>query len=325
MSQSAPKQRQVPVAPEPRIHSSSFLRRFVKQWEVQLMVIPGVILVFIFSYLPMYGVITGFMDYDLFTGSRIWENPWVGFKHFEAFFNAPEFERLIRNTLVISLLKFFIGFPAPILLALMLNEVRHMFFKRTVQTLTYLPHFLSWVIVAGLTMSMLSTENGSVNMLLKGAGLISEPINFLGMKEYFWSILISANVWKEIGFNSIVFMAAIAGIDPALYEAADIDGASKFKQIFKITLPCIMPVVIIFMILAIGNLVNAGFEDILLLATNPVLRPVSDVIDTYVYRVGLGTHRYSYAVAIGLFKAIVSVTLLTIANYLARRSGNSLW
>ncbi|GIO92674.1 sugar ABC transporter permease [Paenibacillus lactis] len=289
------------------------------------MVIPGVILVFIFSYLPMYGVITGFMDYNLFTGSRIWENPWVGFKHFEAFFNAPEFERLIRNTLVISLLKFFIGFPAPILLALMLNEVRHMFFKRTVQTLTYLPHFLSWVIVAGLTMSMLSTENGSVNMLLKSVGLINEPINFLGMKEYFWSILISANVWKEIGFNSIVFMAAIAGIDPALYEAADIDGASKFKQIFNITLPSIMPVVIIFMILAIGNLVNAGFEDILLLATNPVLRPVSDVIDTYVYRVGLGTHRYSYAVAIGLFKAIVSVTLLTIANYMARRSGNSLW
>lgn len=325
MSQSAPKQRQAPVTPEPRIHSSSFLRRFMKQWDVQLMVIPGVILVFIFSYMPMYGVITGFMDYNLFTGSRIWENPWVGFKHFEAFFNGPEFERLIRNTVVISLLKFFIGFPAPILLALMLNEVRHMFFKRTVQTLTYLPHFLSWVIVAGLTMSMLSTENGSVNMLLKSVGLINEPINFLGMKEYFWSILISANVWKEIGFNSIVFMAAIAGIDPALYEAADIDGASKFKQIFNITLPSIMPVVIIFMILAIGNLVNAGFEDILLLATNPVLRPVSDVIDTYVYRVGLGTHRYSYAVAIGLFKAIVSVTLLTIANYMARRSGNSLW
>lgn len=325
MSQSAPKQRPATVTPGPRIHSSSFLRRFMKQWDVQLMVIPGVILVFIFSYLPMYGVITGFMDYNLFTGSRIWENPWVGFKHFEAFFNAPEFERLIRNTVVISLLKFFIGFPAPILLALMLNEVRHMFFKRTVQTLTYLPHFLSWVIVAGLTMSMLSTENGSVNMLLKGVGLINEPINFLGMKEYFWSILISANVWKEIGFNSIVFMAAIAGIDPALYEAADIDGASKFKQIFNITLPSIMPVVIIFMILAIGNLVNAGFEDILLLATNPVLRPVSDVIDTYVYRVGLGTHRYSYAVAIGLFKAIVSVTLLTIANYTARRSGNSLW
>lgn len=280
---------------------------------------------FIFAYLPMYGVITAFMDYNLFSGARIFDNPWVGFKHFEAFFNAPEFERIIRNTIVISLLKFFIGFPAPIVLALLLNEVRHMLFKRVIQTITYLPHFLSWVIVAGFTAALLSTENGSVNILLQSVGAIDEPINFLSLREYFWGILVSANVWKEIGFNSIVFLAAIASIDPALYEAADIDGASKIKQIYLITLPSIMPVVIIFMILAIGNLLNAGFEDILLLASNPVLRPVSDVIDTYVYRVGLGSHRYSYATAIGLFKAIISVGLLTTANYLARRSGNSLW
>ncbi|GAB6927630.1 ABC transporter permease subunit [Paenibacillus sp. JCM 10914] len=289
------------------------------------MVIPGILIVFIFSYLPMYGVLTGFMDYNLFTGSNIWENPWVGFKHFEAFFAAPEFERLIRNTIVISLLKFFIGFPAPIILALMLNEVRHMAFKRIIQTITYLPHFMSWVIVAGLVIAMLSTENGTVNMILQQIGTIDEPINFLSMKEYFLTILLSANVWKEIGFGSIVYLAAIAGVDPHLYEAADIDGASKFKQIYLITLPSIIPVVVIFMILAIGNLVNAGFEDILLLATNPVVRPVADVIDTYVYRVGLGSHRYSYGVAIGLFKAIISIGLLTIANYIARRSGNSLW
>lgn len=325
MSQARTNPGKSPVQPQPKMHSKSLFLRFLKQWDVQLMVIPGIILVFIFSYLPMYGVLTGFMDYNLFTGSNIWENPWVGFKHFEAFFNAPEFERLIRNTIIISLLKFFIGFPAPIILALMLNEVRHMFFKRIIQTITYLPHFLSWVIVAGLTMALLSTENGTVNMILEKVGAIDKPINFLSLKEYFWSILISVNVWKEIGFASIVYLAAIASIDPHLYEAADIDGASKFKQIYLITLPSIMPVVTIFMILAIGNLLNAGFEDILLLAQNPVLRPVSDVIDTYVYRVGLGTHRYSYAVAIGLFKAIISIGLLTIANYLARRSGNSLW
>ncbi|WP_106767324.1 ABC transporter permease [Paenibacillus faecalis] len=325
MPQATTEQQQPPVSPQPKPRSKNIFIRFFRQWDVQLMVIPGIILVFIFSYLPMYGVVTGFMDYNLFTGSRIWENPWVGFKHFEAFFAAPEFERLIRNTIVISLLKFLIGFPAPIILALMLNEVRHMFFKRVVQTITYLPHFLSWVIVAGLTMAMLSTENGSVNMILQSVGAIDEPINFLSIKEYFWSILVSVNVWKEIGFGSIVFLAAIAGVDPHLYEAADIDGASKFKQIYLITLPSIMPVVAIFMILAIGNLLNAGFEDILLLASNPVLRPVSDVIDTYVYRVGLGTHRYSYAVAIGLFKAIISIMLLTIANYIARKSGNSLW
>ncbi|UNK18156.1 ABC transporter permease subunit [Paenibacillus sp. N3/727] len=325
MPQATTEQQQPPVSRQLKAHNKSLIVRFLKQWDVQLMVIPGIILIFIFSYLPMYGVLTGFMDYNLFTGSNIWENPWVGFKHFEAFFNAPEFERLIRNTIIISLLKFCIGFPAPIILALMLNEVRHMFFKRIIQTITYLPHFLSWVIVAGLTMAMLSTENGSINMILQQVGAIDDPINFLSLKEYFWSILVSVNVWKEIGFSSIVYLAAIASIDPHLYEAADIDGASKFKQIYLITLPSIIPVVAIFMILAIGNLLNAGFEDILLLATNPVLRPVSDVIDTYVYRVGLGTHRYSYAVAIGLFKAIISIGLLTIANYVARRSGNSLW
>ncbi|GAE06736.1 sugar ABC transporter permease [Paenibacillus sp. JCM 10914] len=325
MSPSAPKQQAATAAAQPKLRSRSFLSRLIRQWEVQLMVIPGILIVFIFSYLPMYGVLTGFMDYNLFTGSNIWENPWVGFKHFEAFFAAPEFERLIRNTIVISLLKFFIGFPAPIILALMLNEVRHMAFKRIIQTITYLPHFMSWVIVAGLVIAMLSTENGTVNMILQQIGTIDEPINFLSMKEYFLTILLSANVWKEIGFGSIVYLAAIAGVDPHLYEAADIDGASKFKQIYLITLPSIIPVVVIFMILAIGNLVNAGFEDILLLATNPVVRPVADVIDTYVYRVGLGSHRYSYGVAIGLFKAIISIGLLTIANYIARRSGNSLW
>ncbi|REK69383.1 ABC transporter permease [Paenibacillus paeoniae] len=300
-------------------------RRFWKQIDVQLMVFPGILLVFVFSYIPMYGVLTAFMDYNVFTAHRIFENPWVGFKHFEAFFNAPNFDQIMRNTIVISLLKFFIGFPAPIVLALMLNEVRHMVFKRIVQTITYLPHFMSWVIVGGLVMSLLSTDNGSVNILLKGIGAIDEPINFLSLKEYFWTILISTNVWKEIGFASIVYLAAIAGVDPHMYEAAEIDGASKLKQIFHITIPSIMPVIIIFMILAMGSLLNAGFEDILILASNPILRPVSDVLDVYVYRIGLQNQRYSFAVAIGLFKAVISVGLLTMANYLARKAGSSLW
>lgn len=304
---------------------TSLLKRFIKQWDIQLMVIPGVILVFIFSYLPMYGILTAFQDYSIFTGGRIWDNPWVGFKHFEMFFNAPEFQHVIRNTIVIALLKFVIGFPAPIILALMLNEVRHMFFKRFVQTISYLPHFLSWVIVAGLVISLLAVDNGSVNILLQNLNLIDEPINFLSIPEYFWGILITTNLWKEIGFSSIVYLAAVAGIDPHLYEAADMDGASKFKQIYLITLPSIMPVVTIFMILAIGNFLNAGFEDILLLANNPILREVSDVVDTYVYRVGILNSRHSYATAVGLFKALISVGLLTMANYAARRSGNSLW
>jgi len=326
MSQATMKKQYAAMPPQEReVGKKSGLRRFLKQLDIQMMVWPGLLLVFVFSYIPMYGVLAGFMDYNVFTGARIFDNPWVGLKHFEAFLNAPDFNTIMRNTLVISLLKFLIGFPAPIVLALMLNEVRHMAFKRTVQTITYLPHFMSWVVVGGLVMSLLSTENGSVNILLESVGAVNEPINFLSLKEYFWTILISTNIWKDIGFNSIVYLAAIASVDTHMYEAADIDGASKFKQIYLITVPSIMPVIIIFMILAMGNFLNAGFEDILILAKNPALRPVSDVIDTFVYRVGLQNAKYSYGVAVGLFKAIISVGLLTIANYLARRSGNSLW
>ncbi len=287
------------------------------------MVLPALALIFVFSYVPMYGILMAFQDYNIFKGMG--ESPWVGMKHFRMFFEAPEFANVMRNTIVISLLKFLIGFPAPVILALMLNEVRHMFFKRLVQTVSYLPHFLSWVIVSGFAVSLLATDNGSINILLEKLNLIDEPINFLSIPEYFWTILVTTNVWKEIGFSSIVYLAAVAGVDPHMYEAADMDGASKFRQVFFITLPSIMPVVIIFMILNIGNLMTAGFEDILLLAKNPVLREVSDVIDTYVYRIGIENSRFSYATAVGLFKAVISVMLLTIANLIARRSGNSLW
>ncbi|TLS50775.1 sugar ABC transporter permease [Paenibacillus antri] len=299
------------------------LRRFAKQLDIQMMVLPGILLVLVFSYIPMYGVLMAFQDYSIFNGFLA--SPWVGLKHFRMFFESPEFYEVMRNTIVISLLKFFVGFPAPILLALMLNEVRNMAFKRIVQTVSYLPHFLSWVIVAGLVMSLLSVDNGSVNILMQKLNFIEEPINFLSIPNYFWTILVTTGLWKEIGFASIVYLAAIAGVDPSLYEAADMDGASKFKQIFLITLPSITPVVIIFMILAIGNLLSAGFDDILLLGVNPVLRDVADVIDTYVYRVGIQSSRFSYATAVGLFKAVISVGLLTMANYVARRSGHSLW
>lgn len=326
MSQVTTEQQYASMPPKQKPgNRKSFFQRFWKQIDVQLMVWPGFLLILVFAYIPMYGVITGFMDYNIFTGARVFENPWVGFKHFNAFFTAPQFEQVMRNTIVISLLKFIIGFPAPIILALMLNEVRKIVFKRVVQTITYLPYFMSWVIVGSIVMSLLSTENGSVNMLLRGIGAIDEPINFLSMKEYFWAILVSTNVWKDIGFNSIIFLAAIAGVDQSMYEAAEIDGASRFKQIYLITIPTIMPVIIIFMILAMGSLLSAGFEDILILAQDPGLRPVSDVIDTFVYRVGILNQKYSYATAVGLFRAVVSIILLTLANYLARRSGNSLW
>ncbi|MGO4180548.1 ABC transporter permease [Paenibacillus sp. MCAF9] len=288
-----------------------------------MMVVPAILFILIFSYIPMYGTLMAFQDFNIFKG--FWQSPWVGFKHFEMFFHSPDFWNVMRNTVVISLLKFALGFPAPIFLALMLNEVRKIAFKRIVQTISYLPHFMSWVIVAGFTMSMLSTDNGSVNMLLQSLHLIDEPINWLSTSSYFWGILISTNIWKEIGFASIIYLAAIAGVNPDMYEAASMDGASRLKQMFLITIPSIMPVIIIFMILAVGNLLTAGFEDILLLAANPALRDVSDVLDTYVYRVGIKSSRFSYATAVGLFKAIISIGLLTMANLIARRSGNSLW
>ncbi|MGI2295482.1 ABC transporter permease [Paenibacillus sp. GXUN7292] len=304
------------------LEQRSYWNRLAAQWDIQLMVIPALLMIFVFQYIPMYGVMIGFQDYSLFKGFL--DSPWVGFKHFSAFFNDSDFSRVMRNTIVISFLKLLIGFPAPIILALMLNEVRKMFFKRFIQTISYLPHFISWVIVAQMVSSMLSTDNGSVNMLLVNFNLIEEPVSFLSLPQYFWSILVMADVWKGIGFGSIIYLAAIAGVNPQLYEAASIDGASRFKQMYLITIPTIMPVIIIFMILAIGNLLSAGFEDILLLES-PAIREVSDVIDVYVYRIGIQNQRYSYATAIGLFKAVISIALLAAANYAARRSGNSLW
>ena len=298
-------------------------KRIFEQWDIQLMVLPAIAFIFVFSYIPMYGVLMAFQDYNIFKGFL--HSPWVGLKHFGMFFQAPEFWNVMRNTVVISLLKFCIGFPAPILLALMLNEVKNMVFKRVIQTVSYLPHFLSWVIVSGFVMSLLSMDNGSVNMLFERIGVIDEPINFLSMPEYFWTILVTTGIWKEIGFSSIVYLAAIAGVDPHMYEAASIDGASRFKQMFLITLPAIMPIIIIFMILAIGNLLNAGFEDILLLGASPAVREVADVLDTYVYRIGIQNSRFSYATAAGLFKAVISIAMLAGANYIARRTGNSLW
>lgn len=298
-------------------------QQFIKQLDLQLMAIPALLLILVFSYIPMYGVLMAFQDYDIFNG--FFQSQWVGVKHFEIFFESPEFWYVMRNTLVISFLRLLVGFPAPIILALMLNEIGHMGFKRVFQTVSYLPHFLSWVIVSGLVMSMLATDNGSLNMLLQKLGAIGEPINFLSVPEYFWAILISTGIWKEVGFSAIVYLAAIAGINPDIYEAAAIDGASRFKQIFYITLPGITGVIVIFMILDVGNILSAGFEDILLLAKNPVLQEVSDVIDTYVYRVGIKSSRFSYATAVGLFKAVLSVGLLTIANAIARKMGRSLW
>jgi putative aldouronate transport system permease protein len=303
------------------------LKLFIQQWDYQLMILPALAFIIIFSYFPMWGVLIAFKEYNLFKGFSA--SPWVGTKHFRMFFDSPEFWGIMRNTLCISLLKLAFAFPAPIVLALMLNEVMNGWFKRIVQTITYIPHFISWVVVSGLVFSMLAVDNGPVNDLLLQLNVISEPISWMSLPHLFWGILVSVGVWKEIGFGSIVYLAAIAGIDPALYEAAAMDGANRFKQIFLITLPSIAPIIIIFLILGVGNILNAGFEDILLLTknlSNGILLPVANVIDTYVYDMGITQQRYSYSTAAGLFKSAISIVILVLANSLARRIGKtSLW
>jgi putative aldouronate transport system permease protein len=334
----AKTEKQLPsVLPQPGISAAarlsdrttppSVLKRFLREWDLQIMIIPPLLFILVFSYIPMWGVLTAFQDYNLARG--FWASPWVGFKHFEMFFNSPDFWLIMRNSIAISFLKILFGFPAPIMLALLLNEVRWRLFKRSVQTISYLPHFLSWVIVSAFVISMLSVDNGSLNILLQSLNLIDEPINWLSIPQYFWAILVATNIWKEVGFGAIIYLAAIAGVNSHLYEAAAIDGAGRFKQMLYITLPSIAPVIVILLILNISNLLNAGFEDILLLTNrgaNGVLRPVSEVIDTYVYRMGLTNYRFSYATAAGLFKSVVSIGLLIGANYVAKRLGKaSLW
>jgi len=290
------------------------------------MIWPALLFLIIFSYGPMWGVLIAFQDFNLFKG--FFESPWAGMKHFTMFVESPEFWEIIRNTFGISLLKLIIGFPAPIILALLLNEVGGLF-KRAVQTITYIPHFMSWVVISGMAFSMMAVDQGALNSLLLALGLIQEPVNWLSTPDYFWGVLVSLNVWKEIGFGSIVYLAAIVGIDPAQYESASIDGASRFKQIFLVTIPNMMPIMIIFLILAIGNILNAGYEDILVMTkqlNNGILLPVANVIDTYVYQMGILNQRYSYSAAVGLFKSLLSIFLLVVANRAARRMGDtSLW
>lgn len=307
-------------------NKNSALRRFRLQLDLQSMAIPSLLFLVIFSYVPMWGVLMAFQDYDIFRGFM--DSPWAGLKHFKMFFDSPDFLLVMKNTIVIALLKLLIVFPAPIALALMMNEARNALFKRVVQTATYLPHFLSWAIVGGFAISLLSVDGGALNNALVYFHLIDEPVNWLSMPEHFYTILIGANVWKDIGFNSIVYLAAIAGINPSLYEAAAMDGAGRLKQIAVVTLPSILPVVIIFFILAIGNILN-GFEDILVLTNNgnnAILMDKANVIDTYVLQTGVRQQQYSYATAAGLFKSVINVGLLLGANSIARKLGKeSLW
>ena len=293
--------------------------RFVHYKMHYVLMLPGIIFFIIFRYIPIYGVIIAFKDVMPFDGLKaMLTAPFVGFKHFITFFNSYYFWNIIGNTLSISGLKLLFGFPAPIILALLLNEVRSKQFKKAMQTISYLPHFLSWVVVAGLFTVILSTSGGMINEIVKAFG--GNPIYFLGDPKYFRSLLVISEVWKSMGWGSIIYLAALSGMNPELYEAAIVDGAGRWRQMIHITLPGMSYVVILMFIFAIGNLLQAGFEQILLLYS-PSVYGVSDIIDTYVYREGLIGMKYSYTTAIGLFKSIIAMTLIMSANYLAKKMG----
>ncbi|AUS98372.1 protein lplB [Clostridium thermosuccinogenes] len=300
-----------------------FIKGFIKQIDLQLLVIPSIIHIIIFSYIPMYGIIMAFQEFQL--GDFPGMSRWVGFLHFNRLFSDPNFTTVLRNTVVISLLKMLINFPVPIIFAVMLNEITHKNLKRGIQTISYLPHFISWVVGATLLFDFFSVDNGAVNSALQALGLIERPIHFFGKGEYFWWMAVGTDLWKELGWNSIIFIASITSIDYELYEAAEIDGAGRFAKMWYITIASIMPTIILLLIFTIGNLLNTNFDQIMMLTNqmgNARLRDFADVIDTYVYRVGLREARYSYAAAAGLFKSVVNILLLLGANKLASKTGN---
>ena len=272
----------------------------------------------------MGGALIAFKDISPFDGLQgFFDAPWVGLKHFERFTSSVYFFDVIENTLIISGLKILFGFPAPIIFALLLNEVLRMSLKRVMQTISYLPHFISWVVTAGMITALLATSGGLITETIND--FTGSSINFLGNKDYFVGILVTSHVWKTIGWSSIIYLAAMSSIDPALYESARIDGANRLQMAWHITLPSIMFVIVIMFLLEIGNLLEAGFEQILLLYS-PSVYKVADIIDTFVYREGLLALKYSFAAAVGLFKAVIAFFLLYTANRLANRLGQTgLW
>jgi len=274
----------------------------------------------IFCYVPMYGAIIAFKDYSI--GRGIFNSPWVGFTHFVSFFSDINFMRVVRNTFLINIYDILWGFPAPIIMALLLNEVRNQYFKKTIQTLSYLPYFISMVVVCGIIVDFTST-NGIINQLLSNFGF--EKVNLLSKSEFFRTVYISSGIWQNVGWGSIIYLAALTNISPELYESAVIDGAGRWKQLIHITLPGIASTIIVLLILRMGSIMSVGFEKIILLY-NPLTYETADVIASYVYRKGLLNADYSYSTAIGLMNSVINFLFLVVSNWLSRRyTESSLW
>ncbi len=281
-----------------------------------LLMVPGLLYFILFRYVPMFGLVIAFKDYDIFKG--IWESEWVGLQNFRDLIDSPDFWNVMKNTLVISFVKILIGFPIPILLAILLNEIRHVRFKKVIQTCIYLPHFLSWVVISGIMLNLFSPVFGLAGTFFRTFGL--EPVNIMAQKGTIFWVVIFSDIWKEAGWSTIVFLAALTQVDMNLYEAAKMDGANKIQQMIHITIPAISSIIIVMLILRIGKIMNAGFEQILVLQ-NPVTRESIDIFDTYVYREGLQMGSYSFAATVDTFKSVIALILVTSANKISKLFG----
>ncbi|HHY82945.1 MAG TPA: sugar ABC transporter permease [Clostridiales bacterium] len=278
-----------------------------------LLVAPVVIYYFVFHYIPMYGAVIAFKDFS--AGQTIWGSEWAGLKWFQEFFRSVYFGRLISNTLILSSLSLVFSFPVSIIFALLLNEIRRKALKRVIQTVSYLPHFISLVVMVGMMSNFLSPSDGVVNQILKNFGM--QPIDFMGESAWFRPLYIGSGIWQSFGWNSIIYMAALIAIDPNLYEAARIDGCSRWQEMLHITIPGLMPTAVMLLILALGNLMNVGFEKIILMYS-PATYDVADVISTYVYRRGILSAQYSFGAAVGLFNSVINFILLLSINKISK-------
>ena len=315
----------------PSLSKLTLWRRLKKQKWMQIFVLLGILFLLIFNYIPMIGILIAFKEYSIVDGLRgIFTSKFIGFANFNEFFTDYKFWNIVRNTLVFSSLKLLFAFPLPIAFAIMLNELPSQSFKRMTQTVSYLPHFISWIIISGIGFAFLSDRGGIVNNALIHFGFVDAPIPFLVSPEYFWGISVFLAVWKETGWWTIIFLAAISGIDPGLYEAAQIDGASRMKRIWHITLPAMKGSIIVVLVLAVGSFLGGGlggsnFEQAYLMG-NPLNNDTSEIIQTYAFKVGLAQGRFSYATAIDLIQSVISVFLLFGSNALAKKvSGTSLY
>ncbi len=301
--------------------NSSSRRIIKKNIALYLLLMPTILYFLIFRYVLIYGLQIAFKEYNPFIGYK--DSPWVGFKHFQSFFNSIYFYRLVRNTFLLSFYSILFGFPVPIIFALFLNELKSERFRSIIQSISYIPHFISTVIVCGLLVNFLSPSTGVINAVIKA--LTGDTIDFLRKPEWFRTIYVSSGIWQQMGWNSIIYYAAIRAIDPFLYEAADIDGANRWQKMIRISLPSILPTIITLLLLNLGNIMNVGFEKVFLLY-NPNTYQTADIISTYVYRSGLVDQQYSFATAVGLFNSIINLLLLVIFNSVSKKaSGESLW